>query len=138
MQCPACSGTNVLKCAVAYQQGTTTGTAKGDGVHDANMTVTTITDFAKSAAPPSSGIKAALLWTALWLAIAWIFTTPMLRFSSGGPSSNTPAYIAGTLAAIGALALAWFIKSLPKHNQAVSQWQKSWICRSCGEKFIPQ
>jgi len=42
------------------------------------------------------------------------------------------------LAAFGAWMFVSSIKRKPAHLLEVEKWRKTWICKRCGEKFIPQ
>lgn len=130
MVCQHCQSPNVLKCKVAYEQGTSTGTIQTPGGNEMDRTVKTSTEFAKRAAPPSSGIKASLGWTALWAVVVALA-------SVGGTEMNGFVYFGVVMALLGAGALVWFVKALPSYNAKLAEWERSWICRACGERFLP-
>ena len=57
--------------------------------------------------------------------------------------SESRAHAAGELwfvfASLGACALMWasFIASRPKYRAKLERWRNTWICKHCGQFFVP-
>jgi hypothetical protein len=99
-----------------YQEGSYTGTAVSQ------------TAFAKRAAPPASGIEN-YLWAILIFGGITIFA---VKFSG-----MFLILLAGIPTAVVILLLVRAIIRLPQLSRDKALWEKTWICRRCGDKFLP-
>lgn len=150
MQCPKCSSNDTVSCPIAYEQGTTESTAESKvsgyvtGAQSGYMTgsntttTTSQTAFARRAAPP---IAPGWAWplplgipvTLLFALAAWLVSGHMWQFY------EKLAYLSGFVTVV------WFLARRPAYRRArdayltrLREWQNSWICRSCGAKFLPK
>jgi hypothetical protein len=139
MKCsnPKCESEDVVRCEIAYEQGTHRSKSSGSymsddgtatsGTHESETV--TRTPFAERAAPPVSGIShgiGAVLSLLFILLIMSAFTPP-------------DALVAVMwLAIAGAIVYTiWRIKQWPDHRRKKAVWDASWICRRCGTIFQP-
>lgn len=138
MECPKCKSSDVVSCQIAYEQGTSktamsgdaSSTGSGGNYQEGNYTGTAVTQtgFAKRAAPPASGIVD-LLWG---LMIFGGITIAAVKFSGIGL-----ILLAGIPTAIVTLLLVRKIVRLPQLSRDRALWEKTWICKRCGDKFLP-
>ncbi len=128
MQCPKCSSHTAVKCEIAYEQGKTTSTVRGsDGT---SRDVTSLSAFAQRAAPPISGVG----YTGGGMAVVG-FIWVVLNDMSAMRGQDVTTYI-GWIAIVFALLFIWRLLALPKYFRARTDWQNTWICGTCGHKFM--
>lgn len=151
MQCPKCSSNDTVSCPIAYEQGTvvseatgnvsgfaTMGTQSGYMTGSNTITTTSQTAFATRAAPPiAPGWPWPLLLgipvTLLFALATWLVSGYMWQFY------EKLAYLSGFVTVV------WFLARRPAYRRArdayltrLQEWRDSWICRSCGAKFLPK
>lgn len=157
MECPQCQSQDVIRCAIAYEQGTTTiesrGTSTGGGSYtgsavrtgdfvsggvathqDIRSSSTSQTAFARRCAPPTSTFKWALLATVIF-AVADFFLLGLVAGGDIRPSSFVHLMYAGL--GVSVLWLALTIFNWPKHRARLARWRKAWVCVRCGHQFLP-
>lgn len=150
MQCPKCNSNDTVSCPIAYEQGSSVSTAQSrvsGYVHGAqsgymtgsNTTTTTSqTAFAKRAAPPIEpggrwSLRLGIPVTVLFAFLAWAVSGNMWQMY------EKLAYLSGLVTVV------WFLTRRPAYRRArdaylaqLREWHDSWICRSCGAKFLPK
>jgi hypothetical protein len=157
MECPQCQSQDVIRCAIAYEQGTTTsqsqGTSTGRGAYteshvatgdvvsggvtmnrDIRSTTTSQTAFARRCAPPTSTWKYALLATVVF-AVVDFFLFALVVDGDLRPNSFVHLMYAGL--AVSVLWLALTIFNWPKYRAQLARWRKTWVCVRCGHQFLP-
>lgn len=144
MICPKCQSDDVYLCQVAHDHGKTTtkttgrstgygnSASHGDGAaygsqhmeFEHTATSTSLTGFAKQAAPPESTFGTAIGCFVVSLAV--------LFFASG--------WVRLVFLVLTALCAWWVFgafRARPEFKAATERWKKSWICARCGQIFLP-
>jgi hypothetical protein len=163
MQCPKCQSQDVYLCSTAYAQGTMTTETDGDysgiGMNAGGATQylgsgshssTHQTAFARDASPPESKhgkaigiVIGAFLWNIVCALLAWGTEPPYLKHSSGFFYAwwNYEWVWLRWLNIVLLIAAIWWLRSvnqrMPEYNAALERWRKTWICKRCGTKFVP-
>ena len=135
-ECPSCHSDNVQRFAIAFQNGiadvnTTTagiGVAGHFGVGAAKTKGTQQSALSMSVAPPA---KKGYLWK--------VILVLFLAFIVGGMVGGTLGLIVNFLLGVGGLYLIYrqvYCWNRDVHPQLMDEWQHSFICLRCGNKFI--
>ena len=143
LACPKCSTTEVRKLSLIYNEGLSiintvshgTGAAVGSGggmafgSHSSHTTGRQQTGLSKQAAPPEK--KHWILWSSCAVVCGFIALSGL----------SHPGF--GTLVAIGlaVLSVRFALKGKEYNAQVLpgllQQWDRSFMCNRCGEKFVP-
>lgn len=146
-RCPECSATNTRRCALAYEQATSTN-------YGPNFNTTHVSGIAHRVSPPSAPLPPSY-WKSRWLKFGipgaclillflWIGFSFMVR---GEPSRATfvvvPIFLGSFLVwhgwpPTGALDSTNYEKLLAEFNDDLSLYQRLWVCLSCGKIFNPK
>lgn len=144
MQCPTCQSHHVQRCAVAYEQGTSTTTTRSTGSISAPGQVqhavqetrqsTQRTAFAERIAPPANPIWAPLkgLLGAVVLLVGLNLLDSVIPL---------PTWIGVGVIAVIVFCAAWGVFAflrLPGYRARHDLWGKSWVCADCGRTFLPE
>lgn len=154
LECPACHSQNVQKLSLVHSAGISSGVGIGVGVAGGGLGLGAAktmsqTALSKSAAPPPPSQSIVL---PMWLGriVRGFFGFLLLLFSPFAFMEGS--YIVGLFLALGGgLLFAYgFSKNLAtsSHSYAVikreaeqrasQNWGKTFMCHSCGERFIPR
>jgi hypothetical protein len=139
MNCPKCHSEETCLCSVAHERRGAVYGVEGE-IERA--------DLAYLAAPPCSGLRAALppLCVAVGLNVVALVGTWALQSSShpmgliGVWFAAEPAALRWTLLAVltgSLISLLAACRSLPQDRAARSRWSRSWVCRDCAATFTP-
>ncbi|MCX6996510.1 MAG: hypothetical protein NTV49_05370 [Kiritimatiellaeota bacterium] len=159
--CPDCGATNVMRCEMAYAQGTKTGKISGAMLgadFGANGSITPVigggsvgtqsqTIFAQMSAPPKPRMSRKVCWIIGCILLIGLPTLGLglwywWSHPQGEASWMVGVLIAGAIfgpALIGYIIAAALGKSADEldHERALFAWQRSWVCLMCGKIFIP-
>lgn len=137
--CPACSSVNTQSVAMAYQNGTSSGTLSASSVGiglngSINVAATTgktsnQTLLASRLMPPIKPVESLGL---IFAVAGATFAVLFLIFNFG------LAVLLALAASIGMFIFEHFRKKrkLPAYEKAVSQWQRHWLCNQCGNTWL--
>jgi hypothetical protein len=152
MQCPQCNSNDTVSCPIAYDQGTSLSkssssvsgivTSSGQpGVISGSGTTTTEshTPFAMRAAPPKMPFS--IIGMGFFLAPVCIMIALFAH--------SLQFWLNCTFGIIGiwivyAMVQDWRGHPIIKRREweewrhAMGEWQRTWICKSCGSKFFPR
>lgn len=142
MQCPKCESQDVMRCSVAYAQGTTSASFTGSDNHGSYY-VRNQTNFASHCAPPPE--PSVVMWFfAGGFCLFWAIVVYALIHFMGNNMGFVETMVEGVFALLLLLTLwfGWlFVKAIsagPQYRAATAHWHKKWVCVRCGEIFIPK
>jgi hypothetical protein len=145
MQCPKCESDDVLLCSVAHDQGKTTHQIKGTSngavggqrtTGDHSSTGTSITEFARRAAPPQPAFDRAIL--NVIAAVAAFIILPSALKDLTHSHANWAYYPLLACIAFTIYRLTVAAKDKPLDRARREEWERSWICKRCGTIFDPE
>lgn len=133
IQCECCGSQDMWKASVAYSQGRSSGSYAGssyssDGYGSHGGSFSSLTDFARRAAPPNAGVSDSLA-RIIGFSVLTVF----------GFNLHPLIGLCGILVVLYyLLKCIYCILRLPWHFKKKSVWQKSWICGRCGTLQVNQ
>ena len=150
--CPRCGSEDTIKCSVAYQAGTTTGSFGGIGI-DLTGDIggfggrkTSRTLFAAQMAPPSAPgidfVRVFLIGVSVLAAIGGLFGG-LVYFTDQDAESKwviTLSFLGFFAGIAGAVAVSTVMaredkRAAAEHRVALLKWQQQWVCQRCGMTF---
>jgi hypothetical protein len=148
MKCPSCDSEDTIKCSVAYETGTTSGSFGGIGINlhgdigSFSGRKRSQTLFAKSVSPPertgdTSQVAIALLVVGALAAILGI------GYYNDPDTHAKTICILITCAGFLCLAAAIYrlyvdhARMMEAHRRDMVQWARQWVCMRCGIRFEP-
>jgi DNA-directed RNA polymerase subunit RPC12/RpoP len=145
IKCPSCDSEDTIRCSVAYQTGTTTGSFGGIGV-DLQGDIggfggisSSQTLFAQSVSPPKA--PASNPFALILLIVGGLST--LLGFAYYNDPDTHKKWICVLMVCIGILLLIIGIyilfvdhpRKMNFYNFTLIQWERQWVCLRCGTKF---
>lgn len=157
--CPKCHTEDVMRCTIAYAQGTTThrvsATALGMGLTDEGLVpalgcgsanVTSRSLMATACAPPKAPPNRTMICGVLGLLSGGI-PAAICSWRWCFASVKVPCWQLVALVCIGlpfvgmviGLAVADVLGDKPErqHEKAMEKWSRTWVCQRCGNYFEP-
>ena len=148
LRCPHCDSDNTVKCSVAYQAGTTTGSFGGIGI-DSEGDIggfggikKSQTLFAQSISPPQAPGSSP---GGLVLLIAGALGT-ILGFAYYADTETHAKALCIVVACAGIVCLTAGVyllftehaRLLKAHRLDLERWAQQWVCMRCGTRFEPR
>jgi hypothetical protein len=139
--CPRCGSSDVVKCSLAYESGTGSGSvygvglSEGGGVGVFGGTTKNQSLLARRVAPPADVAGQQSFGIGCGFAIAGFLAAVMLSQAS----SHTAILAFLALSAVGVIiAILYFNNTKAAYEAARAVWERKWLCTRCGIVFKRQ
>ena len=157
--CPKCNSATISRCEMAYAQGTNTGTISGTaiglevgegGVHPSfvgggSVATQSQSLIAQYAAPPSAPSTRVFQCGLIGVAIGGMLGLGGCNYLMEQSSPDAAMFILAILGPVLAGAVIGVVVGAKlgpsdeekEHDKQMVDWRKTWICLSCGHRWIP-
>ena len=141
MNCPECGSSEIRKCSVIYEQGTSYGHTETPGWRIERFSQTPLAERCAPPQKPAGGVFKAVISALCVAFFAWAGYKAVMAFKLSFHWTLWPI-AGGFFILLGAARIFWYAflgkTKKARYKDLYAAWERSWLCLKCGKIFTEE